>query len=388
MALPGVSIKIENGALGGNFSTADGTVGMVLSGGSTPIGPVLIKSLKDAADEGIDESYDSTNTVDTYSQIKDFFLAAGEGSNLWISTVPKATTMKSATDPLTGAAKDLLNVANGEIKIIGVSRVPDSGYTPTITNELDPDVNDAVTNLQALCNNFAGNHKPCRALVGARGFSGTVGTLEDFSAQSNNRVGVVLGSTSSTGNPAIGLTLGQFANRPVQRKISRVKDGSLPIDEAYFSDETEASSLVESYEDIHDKGYIFMRTYPGKSGFFFNSDPSCTDPGVDDYKFISLGRVIDKAHSITYSTFINEIEDDIEIDENGHLAPAVVKSYQQKITRAIETSMSGEISGLEVFIETAQDVLTSGEIVVNLSLRPRGYSSNIVVNLGFTAGTN
>ncbi len=397
--LPRVNITIGNGALGGAVEINDGIMGMVLFGPLVGSGasealpieePVLLNSLDDAVQKGITSSYAS----DAYDQIKDFYLAAGTNTQLWVVLVNHTTTMSTATDyDITAAAVKMLEKAAGDIKMWGISRFPPETYAPAASNQLDPDVTAAVTKAQVICDKFAENHMPCRAIVGARGFTGALEDLEDFSIRTDNRVGVVLGSTSKKGYPAVGFTLGYFANRPVQRKISRVKDGSLPLTEAYFSNPDTTDGAINkkvqefenAFEYIHDRGYIFFRTIPEKSGYFFNSDPSCS-PSTDDYSFLSRGRVIDKAHRIAYATFINEIEDDVEIDENGYLSPVVAKGYQQKMTSAIEVAMAGEISGVEVLVNPAQQIAITKKVEVSVSILPKGYSSRIDVTLGFNTG--
>ena len=126
-----------------------------------------------------------------------------------------------------------------------------------------------------------------------------------------------------------------------------------------------------------------MHTIPNVNGYYFNSDPACVSD-TSDYSSLARGRVIDKTIRLAYATFIEEIEDDVEIDENGNLSPPIVKYYQQKIVSAIETSMAGEISGVECYIDPAQDVLATNKVIVDkLSIRPKGYSTFIDVKLGF-----
>ncbi len=67
-----------------------------------------------------------------------------------------------------------------------------------------------------------------------------------------------------------------MASLPVQRKISRVKNGALPISGAYFSNTNDTETHENAWNSIHDKGYIFFRTFVGKSGYFFNDDPTAT----------------------------------------------------------------------------------------------------------------
>lgn len=389
MALPGVKIIIGNGQLGRVAPVNDAVMGLIVSGVAVTdkIGlaePKAIFALEDAVELGIDAAYDVTNTTDAYGQIKEFYDRAPNGTELWIMIVAKTATMESVCDKTNDLAKKLLTAANGRIKMWGIARTPDSGYEPTFVDGIDDDVDAAVLKAQELCEDFALQHKPCRFLVGARDFQGVVGDLKDFRQSSQNRGGVVLGSVRDSGEPAVGFTLGQFANRPVQRNIGRVKDGDLGLSEAYLTDGTSVDEYENAWGSIHDKGYIFFRTFPNKNGYYFNDDPSCS-PLTDDYSSLARGRVIDKAHVIAYTTFVEELLDDLEIDEDGYMDAAVVKDYQQKIENAIGVLMvPAEASGVICEIDPRQNLLANDTVKVSaLKVRPRGYAKYIEIPLGF-----
>ncbi len=394
MALPGVNINIQQGEVGAS-PVNDGIMGMILAGpGATTIGPKLITNFEKIFEAEIDGGFGLTKDqdLDAIDQIKAFYTTAPIGTQLFVTLVDPATKMSDALQSSNpepeeenaapqkdnSAIANLLSFAEGAIKMWGISL--------TAGNAVD-EINSAVTLAHDVCEKAALIHRPCRALIGAFGFSSDVQSLPSFKNSDKNRVGAVLGAANTNGYPALGLTLGQFANRPVQRKISRVKDGSLPLDKAYLSDGKPVEDYRSAFQAIHEKNYIFFRTYQEKSGYFYNSDVACTEQN-DVFGFLAMGRVIDKAHRIAYATFINEIEDDLDVDTNGFLSPVVVKGYQQKITSALEVAMAGEVSGVEAFVDGAQNILQSNKVSVNIFIRPKGYSSEIQVNLGFLAAAN
>jgi hypothetical protein len=47
--------------------------------------------------------------------------------------------------------------------------------------------------------------------------------------------------------------------------------------------------------------------------------------------------------------------------------------------------MADQISGVEVYINPAQDVINTGKLIVQLRIRPFGYTSFIDVDLGLIA---
>ncbi|MGH2645628.1 MAG: DUF2586 family protein, partial [Chitinophagaceae bacterium] len=101
------------------------------------------------------------------------------------------------------------------------------------------------------------------------------------------------------------------------------------------------------------------------------------------YNSLSHGRTIDKAIVIAYSTYIQEILDEVQIDSNGQISPAIIKSYQQLITNAINLAMNDEISGFTAFIDPTQNIIATGQMIIVMSITPVGYNKQIIVQLGF-----
>ena len=386
MALPGVNITLNNGEIGSTITTDDSIAGIIVTGaavsGSNKISigqAYVIYSLNEAIALGIEEA--GSNTY-AYSHIKEFYDAAGTGSELWIMLVPASVSMKDMLDKTKLYSPVLLNAAKGKIRKLGVSRKSAAGVT--IANGLDADVDRALIKGQVLADEYAGNFKPFRFLVDGKDFNGNTGDLKDYKTASFNRGGVLLGASSASKNTAIGFAIGTMASLSVQRKIARVKNGTLQLSQGYFTDESDTESLENAWGGIHDKGYIFFRTYVGKSGYFFNDDQTATST-ADDYSSFSRGFVIDKAIVLAYSTYVNEIADEIDVDADGKLNPAKVKDLQGKVETAIELQMvaNSEASGVLAIIDPNQNVLATGKLKVDLKVRPVGYTSFIEVSLGF-----
>lgn len=397
--LPNVEITLLNNQLGRVVPSEDRVAGLVVFGVAVAtlfaIGDTKqVTTLAAAEALGINAAYDTANTTDAWKQINEFYDRAGNGAELWIHLAAKTTTMATACDKANNIARKMLLDASGRITMWGIARTPDNAYTPTYTGGLDSDVQAAVLKAQELCVEFATAFRPCRALVGARDFQGTASALTNFRQNTTNRVGVVLASTSATynavayKNASVGFTLGQFMNRPVMRNIARVKDGDLGLTAGYLSGGTTVEAQEANLDGIHDKGYIIFRKFVNKNGYFFNDDCAAC-PLSDDYSSLARGRVIDKALRITYVTFVEEIQDDIDIDIDGYMSPAVVKDYQKKIIAAVEAGMitgpdEAEISGVQCIIDPAQQVSVTDTVKIEkLAIQPKGYAKYISVNLGF-----
>ncbi len=395
MGLPDVSINILNGQLGRTESTADDVAGLIMTGPApaslTNDTPTQIFSLADAEALGITSAYDSDDRK-VHRQIADFYEMAGDGAELWISIVPDTVTMAQicTVGNATNSAKKLLEAANGAIRLLAVARTPDG--VVTASDGFDQDVAAAVTAAQALAEAYATDHKPLRVILEGRDYQGTVSAVKDYTNGSDNRVAIVAmgfepyGATPTASKAAaVGRALGAAAAQPVQRKISRVKNGDLGLTQAFLSDGTSLADIQEAdLSALHDKGIIVPRTFTGINGFFFSSDRTATGES-DDFSSLARGRVIDKAQSIAYQVLSREIEDDITLNAQGQLPLVVMKSYKANVETAFNAQMvsQGEASSAELILDANQDILANDGIQATISIIPVGYSSNIQVDLKF-----
>ena len=408
MGLPKVSITLLNGQLGQVAPSVDGVAALIATGiatGSIALGESKkITSVEEAEALGLTAAYDTTNTANVGKCINDFYKEAGTGSVLWIAVVAKTNLMAAIVNEANTLLKKLIddaNVAGDKVRIAAVTRVPDGGYSPTYTGQIDTDVINSLPLANALANTLATGFRPIRIVLDGRDFQGTISTLQDLKATTYNRVAVCLFTdVASSDNAAVGLVLGRLAAIPVQRNIGRVKNDSIgkhqmidgvfatsaPILGAYLTGQaTLTETLSQANQDsVHDKGYIFARKYVAKSGYFFNDDPTAT-AATDDYNSIARGRVIDKALVITNQVYTDELLDDLKVDDQGRIDAGVVKDYQSKIKKEIDAQMTitDEISGCRVVIDPKQNVLSTSKVIVQLFIRPKFYSKEIAVTIGF-----
>lgn len=390
MSLPEVIINIKNGNLGGGAELADGVAGIIVSGDAAPdaddfkLGQARqFFSISEVKDAGLDAQYDTDNNCKAFKQVADFYTVAGDGAELWVMVVAKTEKLEDICDvaSLNAYANKLLDAADGRIRLLGVSRIPDAAYVPTYVKGIDDDVVAALGKLNALAESKAGEMAPFVGIVDGRDYQGDSGALEDLTGLGFNRVAGVICGDTSTGASGVGLLLGRLAADPVQRKAGRVKTGAIPISAAYTTDGEKVTRAAVNVLDT--KGWIVMTPYPQRSGFYWGNDNTCSSAD-DDFSSIVNRRVIDKAMLIAYDTYVTEIMDEVEVDEDGSLAPGVIKHFEGKIDNAINVGMSGEISSVEAYIDPKQNILSSKILVVSLEITPVGYAKTISVNLGFS----
>ena len=401
MALSKVIINIANGALGGVSGLNDGIAGLIVSGAVAPsVGWPLGKAkafygIEDVKDAGLNSAYDTTNSTHAYRQVAEFYSVAGDGAKLWIMVIPPTESMEDICDGTSdnAYAKKLLKDAGGEIRLLGITRKPGVAYVPTFTKGIDDDVIGALAKAHLLAEEQATKMAPVVILIEGRAYQGDTADLEDLKGLGYNRVGAVIVSSEAAvvggtydKSASVGLLLGKLAVLPVMRKAGRVKNGATPVVTAYFSD----GSLFDNdvADSIDDKGWITFAQYPRRSGYYWGNDNLATD-AADDYNSIVNRRVIDKAMLVAYDTFVGELNDEVEVDEDGKLAPGIVMYHEGKISNALDLQMYStavgkkEISGKTVFIDPNQNILSTGIEYVVLKLTPMGYNKEIAITLGF-----
>lgn len=395
--LPRVKIQFLNGQLGTVGESADGLLALIC-GASAVAGKLAlnsiyeVRSMDDLADLGVTEQ----NNATLYKHVSEFYDEAGRGVKLILYPVAPATTATNICDytkTAEGYARDLITRQNGALRGIGVAGV-NSNSSVASTNGLDPDVFTALPKAQQLAEWATTElYAPLFFAIEGRAYDAAK-ELKNLSEEDYNRCLVAIGDTvtNSTG-AAIGTLLGRIASIPVQRNIGRVKDGALSPLEMYVGTKKveESSSAIAS---IFDKGYVIPRKHVGRSGYFYADDPMACDP-TDDYAHLTGRRVVDKAYRIAYDTMLNELLDELELNEDGTLQHAVVKSWQQTLENAInrqmtangELSSDGDGNGCVCYINEKQNVVSTSRIVVTLKVRPHGYSRYIDVNLVFQVTT-
>ena len=383
MALPKVLFNIAKDGLG-RTTAIQKTTGLIVTGvtvsGKVELGKSYqIFSLKEAVALGISE----TQNPFAYKHIKAFYNQAPTGTPLWVMLVSDATTMTAMLDKDGVFAPTLIADARGAIRVLGV--VKKATGSETITAGLDTDVQTAVVKGQALAEHFEKKYMPFRVVVSGNRWNGQVADLTNFSENELNKVACFIANDDKEKDAAIGLFLGKITKIPVQRKIHRVKDGNVLPLVAYFTDGTTIDSKSDQWDAIDDKGYIFFRTFVGRSGYYFSGDNMLTKT-TDDFKSLSNGLVMDKAMLLSYGVLVEELSDEVLLSKDGSIHPAIIKSWHTKLESTLQSQMvsQGELSSVKIDIDPTQRVLQTGKVVIGIKLLPVGYADFIEVNIGFT----
>ena len=386
-----VNITLVNGQLGTTLQTNDGVTGMVLTGQSETGGytegtPILVTGLDSLVSQGISED----GNAFAYRQVSEFYDEAGEGALLYLMLVPDTIRVNQMADHSNAnGAKKLLDFAQGKIKLLGimtddVAVAAAAGSPITVTNSLNADVYTAATNMALTGSDYFSAQKPFRAIIGGTSYSGTASGLTDITAgTTNNRTAILIGDTQSDAYACLGLLLGRLASVPVMRKVSRVRTGAMSNTAAYLGT-TSLETSAGTQSVIASKGFITWWTYPNVSGYFFSGDDTFSAV-TDDYHFLARGRVIDKVHVLAYTTFVQEVDDEVPVNSDGTLDAGFCKWLSQQIINQVDNTMTAnrEISSVDCFIDPTQNILSTNQLNVVVKITPVGYASDIEITLGF-----
>ena len=390
----GVTVNLEQGNIGGLVATTDGIAGIVMTGateGSVTAGtPLVVYNATEIAALGITLAnnplaYNILNQI--VQETANMGINSFELYLLFTATSLKVNQMADVSNA--NGAKKLVDYAGGRIKTICVVSNDDTVYPGgtglTITAGINADCSTAITNLHSLCNTYAAVQWPMRGIVALTSFSGTAADLAAQTSNTKNRVRAFIGNVDAAGKySAVGLLVARIMSVPVQRKVSRVADGSLGITTLYIN--TTAADQYTGTSTIKSKGIITLGKVPLKAGYYFTDDVTCSAT-IDDYHLAPRGRVIDKAAVIAYQTFVESVDDEVPVETDGTIDAGYAKTLETQITQQIELTMlaNKEISAVRASIALDQNVVTTSQLRVVLKITPVGYAQDIIISLGFDA---
>jgi Protein of unknown function (DUF2586) len=385
MSLPNVSIKVNNKGLGLLPPLADGQSAMLIVTNATGLSASLFAGVKTltASNYAADftEAYDTANNEQVHFHFKQFFASAASDAILYVGFAALASTNAQ----LVTKGKEILDFAGGEVRFMGIALNKAVPATFSLTSVLGVFVDDVVKPLRLYS---LASFAPVSFLLEGYGMGSTdanVGGLANLRSFTAGYVSVVIGS-SYAARPwcaNVGMLLGWLSTLPVQRKIARVKSGAPTVSPVYIADAL--LTINTAYSDVlNTKGYITYRKFAGKQGFYFVDDPTAT-AATDDLNTIARNRIVDKATRLAYAVYVEEIQDEIEVDPvTGRIAPAKARYYEVIINNAINAAMTnqGEINSIDTEIDLTQNVIVTNKLAVKLRLTPDAYSTNIEVDLG------
>lgn len=375
--LPKVIIGYSNGNLLRDIAALDGIAGICITVDSPGlIGvPKVVYSLADAITKG----YTEADEPFAYRHLKEFYGEVTGNQELWIMGVPDTMTMAQMLDHTDDdAAVKLTRAAEAKIRLLGVMRKPDGGYDPGEAF-MDSDVENAVLASANFAAAELADQRPLRILIEGRLVDEDSTDIFQPKTADIGVAGVVLGGTLNDGTASVGLVLGRAVKYGAEIKLGKVANGPLSITDCYIG--TKKIKDVLALDTLHGKGYISFMTHPQKAGFYIGVDRMAS---TDDYRLLAYGRVVDKAAVITFATYVNELESEVDVVD-GKISDLDIKHLEGVLDQQLKVAMASQVSSISVFIEPGQDIIATSKLQVKLRLVPKGYTTVIEVDLGLQA---
>lgn len=378
MSTPRVSLIYSNGNLLQDIQAIDGIAGIVCTGSTVGLlgVPKVVYSLEDAISKGYTELAEPF----MYRHLSEFYGELAGNQELYVMVVPDTMTLtQMLTNTNESGAKKLVNFADGKIRMLGVARKPAAGYDGG-DDFLDEDVQPAVLAAKVFCEARVTELIPLRVLVEGRVVNPTAANTFEPRTAANGFAGVVLGGSLADGSASVGLALGRAVKYGAEIKLGKVANGPLSIATAYIGDKNIKD--LPGLSALHGNGFISFMRHPRKAGVYFGIDRMAS---TDDYRLLTYGRVLDMAGVIAAAVGIEELESELLVNDAGQLDEVDVIHLEDRVRQTIDSAMSGKYSAVEVYINPAQDIITTGKLMIRVRVRPLGYSTFIEYNLGLNA---
>lgn len=402
MSLRGV--KITEGTIGANVAGDNREFALIANGVAVPDKLELdklytLRRPSDAEAIGLNAAYDTTNKVNVYRHITEFYRRAGEGKILHVMLV--AQTVMLADMPT--SAKVLVVESGGAVSDIVFAFNPAAEYTPTIVDGMDENVYDAITELQAFADWCESQDMPLHTILECRGLADAVDALPNLRALPNgfegSKVTVVCGQDWEYANGLawdlgknfadVGTFLGVVASQQWNRNPGEVATQNLTNATQKIwltgglSNHKKYSQVYDQLETMNDKGFVFPIRYQGTAGYFWNNGHCCIPIVLD-----ASGRI--NQHMIYYSHTINEsirslrisylpeVKKPVELSE-GKLPQDMVDYYNAVGDNAFDRLASaGLISDGVTSVDPDSDLLIEKILKVQFAVVPTGMVDEIV----------
>ena len=400
MGFTGVNVSKVN-SNSGKIATPD-NVGLLIIGGAVATGNLALHaatkllSIDDAEALGITPAYDDTNAILAYHHIDEFFRIAPDG-NLY-------NVLDDGS--LTGDDLKTILKEHQDISFFGVVRNSDTA--PADFGAFAGTYQNIIFDLRAEQRLISAG------VVEAAEYDANklIGDYPDLRAMNMPNISVVLSQDPVIRNlkpeyekyGAVGTALGAIAVRKVNENIGSVDiekkpdayKGTLDYPLTDVGRSRWMSAVLQSgkkFEELskndikalNDKGYLFVGSYNGYAGYFFN-DSHTAVLATSDYSRIENNRVWDKAALIIRKALLPKVKKNIAKDpQTGFIdslsATALEKYAEGKLQQMVADK---ECSGVGVYIDPEQSLSDGNPLVVKAKVVHNDIIHEFDVQLGLT----
>ncbi len=273
--------------------------------------------------------------------------------------------------------KQIQNYAGGRLRQVGV-------WNGAV------ELSDTLVNsLQSVRTTLEVQNKPLSILYAPK-VSDVTALPSDLAKIGRNGVSVIIGqdgagvadelyrdaaNAAKASVSALGDALGAVSKAKVHESIAWVESFPTNIAVAAFGDGKKYRDLDEAViEELDSSRYIFLRTYDGLAGCFFN-DNHTLDVPTSDYAFINDVRTMDKAVRGVRTYLLPKLGRPMKVDaDTGKLERTAVEHLITTGNKALEEmAKAGELSGYRFDIDPDQNILATSRV--------RGVIKNVAVGV-------
>lgn len=193
------------------------------------------------------------------------------------------------------------------------------------------------------------------------------------------------GNTAKASVSALGDLLGAVSKAKVHESIAWVESFPTNIAVPAFGDGKKYRDLDEAViETLDSSRYIFLRTYDGLAGSFFNDNHTLDEP-TSDYAYINDVRTMDKAVRAVRTYLLPKLGRPMKVDaETGKLERTAVEHLITTGNKALEEmDKAGELSGYRFDIDPDQNILATSRVRGVIKNVAMGVMRNLDLEIGF-----
>ena len=273
--------------------------------------------------------------------------------------------------------KQIQNYAGGRLRQVGV-------WNGAV------ELSDTLVNsLQSVRTTLEVQNKPLSILYAPK-VSDVTALPSDLAKIGRNGVSVIIGqdgagvadelyrdaaNAAKASVSALGDALGAVSKAKVHESIAWVESFPTNIAVAAFGDGKKLRDLDdEVIKTLDNSRYIFLRTYDGLAGCFFNDNHTLDIP-TSDYAYINDVRTMDKAVRGVRTYLLPKLGRPMKVDaDTGKLERTAVEHLITTGNKALEEmAKAGELSGYRFDIDPDQNILATSRV--------RGVIKNVAVGV-------
>ena len=256
-----------------------------------------------------------------------------------------------------------------------------------------------VTSLQSVRTTLEAQNKPLSILYAPK-VSDVTALPSDLAKIGRNGVSVIIGqdgagvadalyrdaaNAAKASVSALGDLLGAVSKAKVHESIAWVESFPTNISIPAFGDGKKYRDLDEAViETLDNSRYIFLRTYDGLAGSFFN-DNHTLDTATSDYAYINDVRTMDKAVRGVRTYLLPKLGRPMKVDpDTGKLERTAVEHLITTGNRPLEEmAKAGELSGYRFDIDPDQNILATSRVRGVIKNVAVGVMRNLDLEIGF-----